>query len=730
VVVAPDFLLRFFMKLIRLGCLMTCLMTVPTLASSQVKPAERAVVLDELTIEVVTATKTAKKAEDVPAVIEVVTAADLRRRGYRHLADLLNDLPDNHEDRGNWGIGEPVHQHSGMGFRFDTGQNMLLLFNGFRLNAFLPGNRFGGEEYLLGDIERVEIVRGPGSALYGANAFTTVVNVITRSDSGEGRRTNVAVDGSAPQAFATSGATSTALGGGFLSASFRGARDIGHQLVVSNALFGDSKLRDGVRHALDAQLSYSRGPLTVYGKSTNQRRDAFTGFNGVNPSDNDDLALSTYSHFVGAQYVANLRDRLQLKGLGEWHQDNWTEVALIPMFQTNATGDALLRDAGGAPMLDTTIAVERGGRMVRTPFVIDGQGADTRTLEGELQLTWNYRNANNAILGANVSQDRVLSAVRPSEIQLDPFAIVAFRSFTDDANNWLADTHASRLTVGFYAQGDYDVGPFSFTLGGRLDHYTGAGALDQVYTEFNPRGGIVYKDSVVGVVKLLFGSATRVPNGFETLSTVTILGTPTNRPEKIKTLQAQWLRAWGSHLRTELGSFYSRIDNHLVTDAEISEEMAAQGFIGQFRNVAEGQVLESQGLNGRASVRAGKVEGFVNFTRYFNTNDGSGAAIPYVPMTMVNANVNATVGAVNVNVGANYRGAFSTPDDDPRRPVRSYVGMTSNVVFAPPTLPWELSVGVRNALNQGIRAPSSSRDFVNHFPGRGRELMTSIRYTF
>jgi hypothetical protein len=59
-------------------------------------------------------------------------------------------------------------------------------------------------------------------------------------------------------------------------------------------------------------------------------------------------------------------------------------------------------------------------------------------------------------------------------------------------------------------------------------------------------------------------------------------------------------------VRTELGSFYSRIDNHLVTDAEISEEMAALRFIGQFRNVAEGQVLESQGLNGRASVSGRK----------------------------------------------------------------------------------------------------------------------------
>ncbi len=126
---------------------------------------------DILNVKVTTATKTARNLNDVPAVVEIITQQQIKQRGYRHLADVLNDVANNHEDRGNWGIGEPLYQNTGFGFRFDTGQNILLLFNGQRLNAFFPGNRFGGEEYLLGSVERIEIVRGPGSALYGANAL-------------------------------------------------------------------------------------------------------------------------------------------------------------------------------------------------------------------------------------------------------------------------------------------------------------------------------------------------------------------------------------------------------------------------------------------------------------------------------------------------------------------------------------------------------------------------------
>ncbi len=378
-----------------------------------------------------------------------------------------------------------------------------------------------------------------------------------------------------------------------------------------------------------------------------------------------------------------------------------------------------------------TLAVWRNGRILTTPFIVDGQGADSRTLEGEAQFTWNYAKTNNVIFGVNVSQDKVLHAERPSEIQIAPFQVGPLRTFTDAPNNWLFDLKASRNTVGFYGQIDFDLGPyFTFNTGVRLDEYRGAGALDQNYSELNPRGGMVYKNEKTGNLKLMYGRATRVPNGFETLSSVTILGTPLNWPERIRTMQGLWLKNWNKSFRTEFGFFSSTISNHLVTDANISDQLKAQGFVGQFINLGNDVELKSSGMDGKMALRINEVDAFINFTKIFNTDDGAGNEIGYIPTTMANANVNIPVNGLNVNVGANYRSSFTQPKADSRKPVKGYLLMNATILAEPGNVPVEIRAGVRNLFNAKIYAPSSATTFSEHFPGRGIELWGSLSYKF
>ena len=647
---------------------------------------------------------------------------------------MLNDIADNHEDRSNWGIGEPLYQNTGFGFRFDTGQNILLLFNGQRLNAFLPGNRFGGEEYLLENVERLEIIRGPGSALYGANAFTAVVNIISVSALAEGEKPQLKAGGA--RMFSASGETGhgawkSKIGEqGFLSGAVRVANETGHDITVRNTLFGNARLKDGIKYAVDGDVFFSHKQFRSYLKISNQKRNTFTGFNGVSPG-HDDLALSMYAYSVGADYTHPLSEKVEIKGAAGLHWDNWTEVALIPIFKVNARGDSLVLDGKGQPILDPQF-VWRDGQLVNTAFVIDGQGADSRTIEGEAQLTWKYARKNNILLGVNISQDKILNAVRPSEIQIVPFQIGPFRRFNDKANNWLFDLNASRNTFGFYGQIDFDLSrDFTVNLGARLDEYRGAGVLNEAYSEFNPRGGMVYKNKAVGNLKLMYGKATRVPNGFETLSSVTILGTPLNRPERIQTIQALWLKNWSKNVRTEMGFFSSAITNHLVTDANISESMKAQGYIGQFINVGSNVELKSQGIDGKLTLRANDVDAFVNFTQILNTDDGSGNDIGYITKTMINANVNIPANRLNINLGANYRGDFTQPASDGREPVKGYLLVNATLIAQlSATAPVEIKFGARNLFNAKIHYPSSSTSFSEHFPARGIELWSGVSYTF
>jgi len=390
---------------------------------------------DLFQVDVTTATKTQRSADEVPAMIEVVTGQDIRDRGYRHLGDVLNDLPDNHEDRSNWGIGEPLDQNVGFGYRFDTGQNTLLLFNGQRLNAFLPGNRFGIEEYVLDNVERIEIIRGPGSALYGANAFTSVINIISKNhmDPDEEPYARASVGG-----IATAGGTNGQVSwkgplsaDSFFSGAVRLAQEQGQELYVANDLFGDNTVRDGIRHDIDSDLFLSVGDLRVYSRINHQLRDAVTGFNGVQTETQPKELLLGYAFSLGADYTQDASKKLQMRYSIGAHDDNWTENGQIPIFKLNAAGNGLQLDADGYPILDQ-ITIERDGKQITTSFPIDGQGGDTLTTDVGVQATYHYAGDNSLVLGFDGNRDQVMRVYRDTEIQISPPAFVTFHRIDDN----------------------------------------------------------------------------------------------------------------------------------------------------------------------------------------------------------------------------------------------------------------------------------------------------------
>ncbi len=129
---------------------------------------------------VVSSTKTAQRATQAPAVITVIKADEIQARGYTSLADVLRSVP------GFYDIYDFTTHNVGIrgvngGVRA-SGNVVKLMIDGqpvsFRTST---GNFFGEELVPLSAVERVEVIRGPASALYGANAFLGVINVITRS---------------------------------------------------------------------------------------------------------------------------------------------------------------------------------------------------------------------------------------------------------------------------------------------------------------------------------------------------------------------------------------------------------------------------------------------------------------------------------------------------------------------------------------------------------------------
>jgi outer membrane receptor for ferrienterochelin and colicins len=125
------------------------------------------------------ASKFLQNAAKSPASVTVVTAEDIQRYGYRTLADVLKSV------RGFYVIYDRNYTYVGVrGFSRpgDYNSRILFLVDGHRINDNIFDGAYVGTEFpvSLGLIERIEIVRGPSSSVYGTGAFVAVVNVITK----------------------------------------------------------------------------------------------------------------------------------------------------------------------------------------------------------------------------------------------------------------------------------------------------------------------------------------------------------------------------------------------------------------------------------------------------------------------------------------------------------------------------------------------------------------------
>lgn len=153
--------------------------------------------LEELLNIVITATRTPQSLEEAPSVVGVITARDIRRHGYRTVGEALRSV------QGIAIINDHVHWNVGVRGLYSApgSANDILgvMING-QSASFRPTseNSLGHELVPIKAVKRIEIVRGPGAALYGAKGFLAVINVITFGDdafSQEPPTVSVTVDG-------------------------------------------------------------------------------------------------------------------------------------------------------------------------------------------------------------------------------------------------------------------------------------------------------------------------------------------------------------------------------------------------------------------------------------------------------------------------------------------------------------------------------------------------------
>ncbi len=135
--------------------------------------------------EVTAASRSTEGVEDAPSSVSIIPQRELQALKYPTIAEALRGLPGVYawNDRSYQAIG-----FRGLGRLGSYGNRVLVLVDGHPLNDDWLGSSYVGYDARVGleDVERIEVVRGPGSVLYGTNAFSGVVNVVTRKPTHKG----------------------------------------------------------------------------------------------------------------------------------------------------------------------------------------------------------------------------------------------------------------------------------------------------------------------------------------------------------------------------------------------------------------------------------------------------------------------------------------------------------------------------------------------------------------
>jgi len=447
-----------------------------------------------LNIPVSAATKYEKKTSEVPASVSIITSDDIARYGWRTLDEALSSV------RGFYVSNDHNYHYIGArGFSRPTDYNnrILLLLNGHTMNENVYGSALIGPETVIDMdvVERIEIVRGPGSALYGTGAMFAVLNIITKK--------GVVLDGL--EVSAETGSFGRKRATGAYGKRFDRDLDImvsgswadigGHDLFFEG--FDDPSTNNGVAEKKDGERFYGflsnvrYKDLSIQGIFSSREKVVPTGAWGTVFNDDNHKTLDERA-FVELKYDGNLSaDKIiMLRG----YFDHYYYDGTYPYNEEDEVYNSY-------------------------------DDSDGNWLGGEFQFQWDVR-SNNRLTAGTEFNDHFRSDYRD----------------WDDEETYFDENYPFRV-LSFYLQNEYQAAEnLSLTLGLRGDKYSTVGS------SISPRGAVVYNPVKSGTLKLLYGEAFRAPNVYETHYEDPGVSKPntTIEPEKIRTAEIIWEQRLGT----------------------------------------------------------------------------------------------------------------------------------------------------------------------------------------
>jgi len=619
-------------------------------------------------MEVTTPARKGQVALEAPASVTLVTREMIARRGYLTLEDVLRDVPGVDIATGQPAGEYPTHfLYRGIG---DVGQTkILIMVDGIVRNDVSNGwSRNVGYDFTLNDVEKIEIIGGPASALYGANAYAGLVNVITR-------RPEAAPAGWSVEAGAAAGAHATVAPEAVVR--YRGANGVAAQLAGrwfhSDGDGGEDRWDPGryYRDNLepDSVRTTEHGTIANDRNADGSRKTVADGFG----TDVDDLYLRgrigvggfgagfTFwdrdeglgSEVVGYEYFAQT-DGLEYRA----HHRGYTGYADY-RFDLAEETESYTR----AYFRNTQILPETGfyytfqyqsvdnGTEAATPDKKKGYHGEGFVAGAEQQVTAALSERNSLVAGLQVEQEiKEYFGISLGPEQDASSTIVASTYATEERT--VRPVYFSR-NAALYAQDEHRFGDdHSLTAGLRLD-------LDDEYGHtLNPRLSLVRSPGRGVGFKVLYGQAFKAPTVFEQFDEWR--GNADLEPEKISTAEVEVSYQAADRAYARAGLFHSRMTDLIAVAPNPDPARTPIGPQGQYatyyQNVGSTQVT---GLALDANVQL--AEGVFGYANYSFTR-GEDGELANISQHKANAGLNARAHRhVNVNVRCNWRGRMRAP---------------------------------------------------------------------
>jgi outer membrane cobalamin receptor len=479
------------------------------------------------------ASKYEQASRAAPGSVTIVTAEDIRVHGYRNLQEMLENVRGfyvsndrNYPYLGARGFGRPA----------DFNNRILLLVDGHSMNELVWGGVPIGSDLPLNldAIERVEVVRGPGSALYGTSAMLAVINIVTK--------------------------TGTTLDGGELRA---GVGSAGERTV--SAVGG---------RAIGARGAIAGSALTTRSDGTDQFYREFDRpetANGIARGLDWERGTSALGSASWADISANAGFRTRDKGVPT---AQWSTVfgdARAMTSDRSLWGDVALRHqwstlAASAKLYASRVQY-RGDYPYSPDSLVYADYEDNVSVGLENMLSWEPGSRDRFTLGTELKQ-----VTRAQYGERSP----------DSTES--SDDHPFTVLSAF-VQNELQLMPsISLVTGMRVDHHSSFGSAA------TPRVALLITPDAATTVKLLYGQAFRAPSPSEALLNAgSYEPNPSLVSERIRTLELDAQRRLGRYVLTGLSLYHYRMSD-LIEQVPVHDNLISYENL----SVAVGKGIEAQ----------------------------------------------------------------------------------------------------------------------------------------